>query len=576
MLTVAELLSGLGLLFIGLRLIGQHLRQAMGHRVRSALRMATASRWSGLLAGVLAGAITQSSNAVTLITANLVHGRVLSVNQAAPVVAGANAGTALLVFLATLDIRLVVLYLVAAAGLSIHFKLDTHALRRDWIWAGLGLALLFMGLDLIKHAPDALTLDDWRTLLGNGLSSPIALVIGIVIALITQSASTATILAVASLHTGFMTFDAAFWIMTGANLGSGAAVLVSGSGLKGSGRQLCLVHVMVKTGGSILVAAAWLALSARAATGVTVAPEHASSLLAVLFLAMQCVGALPVTLWRDAAIRLTARLTPADPVEQASQPHFIYDRAAEDPINALELARLEAERLTAALPDLLPDLDQEGAQTNVQTAGAAAARRHLLAGHRNVAAQTSAFLLTVVSQGLAREDLTRAAQEQSNLDSLQALQDTLAEFGGIVDAWGQERPQLLFNLCEALRTQVGLLADTVRVDVRVDAMPPIAAVPPGDRTQSGHPSDAVDTHDLDTLIQLTGDRGALFERLRRQVMASDAHDDAEAQELLMATRLFERAVWLVRRIAIARREALDGVVAQAVDAVDRPVEPQGA
>jgi len=526
MITVAELLSGLGLLFIGLRLIGQHLRQAMGHRVRSALHMATASRWSGLFAGALAGAITQSSNAVTLITANLVHGRVLSVNQAAPVVAGANAGTALLVFLATLDIRLVVLYLVAAAGLSLHFKLDYHALRRDWIWAGLGLALLFMGLDFIKHAPDALTVNDWHTLLGDGMSSPVALALGVIIAVATQSASTATILAVASLHTGFMKFEAAFWIMTGANLGSGLAVLLSGSGLKGSGRQLCLVHVMVKGGGSVLVAAAWLVYSLRTG-GVTVPNSQAASLLAVLFLAMQLVGALPVTMLRDRAIRLTARLTPADPVEQASQPHYIYDRAAEDPVNALELVRLERDRLTAALPRLLPDLDQEDGRAPAQ-------RRHLLAGHRNVAAQTAAFLLSVAGRGLTRKDLARAAHEQSSLENLQALQDTLAEFSGIVDAWDGERPRLLFNLCEALRTQICLLADTVGAE------------------------GVADPHDLDVLIQLTGDRGELLERLRRQVMASDAHDNDQARELLLATRLFERAVWLLHRIGIACRENAHG------------------
>jgi phosphate:Na+ symporter len=525
MLTLAELLSGLGLLFIGLRLIGQHLRQAAGHRVRAAINTATASRWSGLLAGAMAGAVTQSSNAVTLITANLVHGRVLSVNQAAPVVAGANAGTALLVFLATLDLRLAVLYLVAAAGLSLHFKLDYHASRRDWIWAGLGLALLFMGLDFIKHAPDTLSVGDWHTLLGEGVSSPAALVLGVAIALVTQSASAGTILAVAALHTGFMRFDSALWIMTGANLGSGLAVLISGSGLKGSGRQLCLVHVIVKTVGSVLVAAAWMLYSLRTGdAGAAIPTERAASLLAVLFLAMQLAGALPLTLLRDSAIGLTARLTPADPVEQASQPHYIYDRAIEDPVNALDLARLERERLTVALPQLLPNLDADAAD-------APAARRHLLAGNRNVAAQTSAFLLAVIGQGLNREDLGRAAHEQSSLENVQSLQDTLAEFSGIVDAWRDERPRLLFNLCEALLTLVGLLADTAN---------PAMGAP--------------DPHDLEMLIQLSGDRGEMLERLRRQVMASETHDGAQTRELLVATRLFERAVWLVRRIAIARRE----------------------
>jgi len=517
----AELLAGLGLLFVGLRLIGHHLRQAAGHRVRNALRTATASRWSALFAGALTGAITQSSNAVTLITANLVHARVLSVRQAIPVVAGANAGTAVLVFLATLDMRLAVLYLMAMVGLSLHFKLDNHPSRREWLWAALGLALLFMGLDLIKHAPTGLSPDDWRMLLGSGLSDWTALLLGLVMAIVTQSSSAATILAVAILHSGFIGFDAAFWIMTGANVGSGVAVLLSGSGLKGSGRQLCLVHVVVKSVGTAVVVALWIGADLLTGdTAVTRVATNPVTLLAVLFLAMQIAGALPVTILRDVVLALTAKATPADPVEQASTPHYIYDRAIEDPVNALNLAELERDRLTVALPSLVPDLD-------LRDSDPASARLHRWAGHRNVTGQTAAFLAALIGQGLTRPDLNRALQEQLALENLQALQDTLHEFGEIVDGL-PETSSLIFNLSEALRTLTTLLADATQ-------------------DTSGDP------HDLDTLIELTGDRGDLLERLRRQLMRSGEHNDEQIQQLLVATRLFERAVWLIRRLAIARR-----------------------
>jgi len=517
----AELLAGLGLLFVGLRLIGHHLRQAAGHRVRNALRTATASRWSALFAGALTGAITQSSNAVTLITANLVHARVLSVRQAIPVVAGANAGTAVLVFLATLDMRLAVLYLMAMVGLSLHFKLDNHPSRREWLWAALGLALLFMGLDLIKHAPTGLSPDDWRMLLGSGLSDWTALLLGLVMAIVTQSSSAATILAVAILHSGFIGFDAAFWIMTGANVGSGVAVLLSGSGLKGSGRQLCLVHVVVKSVGTAVVVALWIGADLLTGdTAVTRVATNPVTLLAVLFLAMQIAGALPVTILRDVVLALTAKATPADPVEQASTPHYIYDRAIEDPVNALNLAELERDRLTVALPSLVPDLD-------LRDSDPASARLHRWAGHRNVTGQTAAFLAALIGQGLTRPDLNRALQDQLALENLQALQDTLHEFGEIVDGL-PETSSLIFNLSEALRTLTTLLADATQ-------------------DTSGDP------HDLDTLIELTGDRGDLLERLRRQLMRSGEHNDEQIQQLLVATRLFERAVWLIRRLAIARR-----------------------
>jgi phosphate:Na+ symporter len=523
MVMFAQILAGLGLLFVGLGLISQHLRQMAGRRVRRALRTATTSRWSGLLAGGLSGAIIQSSNAITLLTANLVHARALSLAQAIPVVAGANAGTAVLVFLATIDIRLVVMYLMAMVGLALHLKLDGKPHRRDWLWAALGLALMFLGLDFIKAAPAGLNADDWRMLMGSGLSAGMVLLVGLAVALVTQSASTSTILSVAALHGGFISFDGAFWMMAGANAGSGLAVLLSGSGLKGSGRQLCLAHVFVKGIGTLVGAAAWFA--AYLATGVTpsdyVPPGHEALMLAVAFLLMQLAGALPVTMMRDRIARATQRLASADPVEQASAPSYIYDRAIEDTLNALNLSVMERDRLTRALPSLMPDLDSGGADHSE-------ARYTLWAGHRSVILQTTAFLEALIAQGLDGPDLHQALNEQLILENLQSLQDTLHEFAKLVDGLPQI-PQPIFNLSESLRTLAMLLADT--------------AGDPGGDTEA----------DLDALIRMTGDRGDMMERLRRQMTTQDDADGDSILQLLTATRLFERAVWLIRRLAIARR-----------------------
>jgi phosphate:Na+ symporter len=539
MTILAELLAGLGLLFVGLRLLSQHLRQAVGRRVRAGLRLATTSRWGGLLSGVLAGAVTQSGNAVTLIASNLVRSRALSVGQAIPVVAGANAGTALLVFLASVEMRLIVLYLIAVSGLSLHFKLDRNALRRHWLWAGMGLALLFLGMDFIKHAPASLAASDWQHLLGGGLSAGTALLLGLVLAVVTQSSSAATVLAVATLHSGSINLDTGFWITAGANLGSGIAIFISGSDLKGSGRQLCIVQVLVKIVGTLAVLLAWVfCFASRAALAdPRVLAGQSATLLALLFLAMQVAGALPAALLRDQVLALTARFTAADPAEVAGRPHYIHDEAVDDAINALELAVLERRRLLAALPALLPDLDRRAA--DVPTA-----RRDLWAGHRDVVDQTAAFLTAVISSGQVGDDMDRALHEQVALESLGALQDTLHEFSDVVDEDPQQVAPLIFTLSESLLTLTGLLADTVRPGTdKADAL-----------------------QDVEMLIALTADRGDLLERVRRGLIPGPAQTAAETRRLLLATRLFDRAVWLIRRLAINRNAEVLAAPAQAAGA----------
>ena len=98
---VAELFSGLGLFFIGIRGIGSHMKQMTGRRFRSWVARATGNAFASSVVGVIAGIVTQSSNAVTFIVVSLVTSGMVVMRRALPVLAWANVGTSLLVFLAT-------------------------------------------------------------------------------------------------------------------------------------------------------------------------------------------------------------------------------------------------------------------------------------------------------------------------------------------------------------------------------------------------------------------------------------------------------------------------------------------
>ncbi len=67
--------------------------------------------------------------------------------------------------------------------------------------------------------------------------------------------------------------------------------------------------------------------------------------------------------------------------------------------------------------------------------------------------------------------------------------------------------------------------------------------------ESGYPSD------LDLVLQLSGDRSALMERIRADLLGREtALSLAEKQQLLEATSLVERITWLVRRyLKLAQR-----------------------
>ncbi len=522
-LILAQLLAGLGLLFVGLKLMGSHLQQAMGRRVRRLLRAATVSRPAAFLCGTVAGAITQSSNAVTLICANLVRGGVFSTRDAIPVVAGANVGTSALVFIASVNMKAAVLYLVALVGLGFHLRLHARPAWREWMGVALGLALLFLGLDFIKSAPAGVNLAVTAHIVGEFLTPALGFLLGLVLAVVTQSASTPTILAVAVVQAQVLGLSDATFLVLGANLGSGLATLLSAGDLKGSARQLCIAAILVKLSGCLIVAAAGLAavllghdldLLLRRLGG-----NDTAFAISLVFFALQLTGGILVVALIGVSEAISARFSPATREDHLSRPRFIHDQAVKDPSTALDLVSRENARLVTRLPRLIPDLDQSG--TDDPKAREAAWR-----GADAIAAATDRFLVDLIDQRLTREDLNFTLQAQTQVELVRALQETLHEFGTVVDGFAPP-PPLVFNLSESLRALLLVLSDAV-------------------------PADASPA-DLDVLDALTADRSGLLDRIRRELAASCVTGGDQVRNLMRATSLFERAVWLVRRLSLALR-----------------------
>ncbi len=524
MLVLAELLAGLGLLFVGLKLMSAHLQQAMGRRVRALLKRATRSRITGFTCGALTGAIAQSSNAVTLIVANLVRGGALTTRDAIAVVAGANVGTSALVFIAAIDLKVAVLYLVALVGLCYQFKIDRTPARREWMAVALGLSLLFLGLDFIKGAPQGVSIND-AAFLFSGLTPLVGFLIGVAVAIVTQSSSMAAILCVAAVRAEMIDLELSFFIVVGANFGSGIATLISAGALKGTGKQLCFVHILVKVIGCVVVFALWAAGEALGIFDLVmfdlVAEHGVSFCISVIFLMLQATGAVAVTLFWGTTERIVRKFSPPSREDHVSRPHFITDEALADPSTALDLAARETDRLVKHLPDLLPDLDQHDPNE-------AKMRAISWRGASTISGATVHFVVELIDRGLLREDLDFALHLQERQDVLRTLQDTLNEFASLIDEFSPP-PPLAFNLCEALRTIIFELSDA----------------------QDGS------QEELDLVIAMTADRSETLDRIRRALSTTPLGTGEGARRLLASLSLFERALWLTHRLALTKRAGLD-------------------
>lgn len=147
---MAPFLAGLGLFFCGVNFLSANLTPLAGRRFRVVLTRLLRRPWLAAFTGILAGIVTQSTNAVTYVVIGLVSGGVVDKRRAILIPTWAHVGTSVLVILVAIDFKVAASYLVALAGFAVYFGVDRTDRARHVVGALLGIGLLFLGLDTLK------------------------------------------------------------------------------------------------------------------------------------------------------------------------------------------------------------------------------------------------------------------------------------------------------------------------------------------------------------------------------------------------------------------------------------------
>jgi len=521
----ANIFAGLGLFFIGIKGIGSNLKQMAGRRFRALMARATRRPSAAALLGTLAGALTQSTNAVTFIVVSMVTAGLIDARKSLPIVSWANVGTSLLVLLATLDIRLAVLYLLGTVGVAYYMGLNEHERYRHLVGALLGVGLLFLGLWLIKSGAAPLKELAWvQTFLRFAADSFfLAFAIGAVLTLVAQSSATVTVVAVTMVSVGLLTFDQTVMIVLGASVGSGLSVYLLSGNLSGTGRQLALIQVWTKVLGVLPVLPAFLAEIYAQVPGpkalIAASGGDITIQVAWLYLLLQLVSVAVVGVLGSPMYRLAQRLAPSDPTESLGRPKYLYEQALEDPESALDLVIKEQARLVRRLPRYLDALRPE----EVSTAGPGSDQLHKAS--TAVSGECSGFLSELMGRAESRETMERAVGVRSRNDLLMHLQEGVLELTKILASPFPESPaqDLRGQLTEGLHAVLQTFADDL----------------------------GSDEQDHELLLAMSTDRSALMERVRFDLLQTDTRLCADTQtRLLAATGLFERVIWLVHRYAL--------------------------
>lgn len=518
--------AGLGMLFVGVRLISVNIQRLAGGHIRDLIARTLERPGAPQALGFVSGLITQSGAAVTFAATGLISAGAATLATALPMIPWANVGTVALAMLAAFDLRLLVYAAFGVLGVLAVTSLANRETVLYLLFAAFGLALVLFGMSLLREAALSLRNDPaltqaMTTIGGNPF---LALIVGGLFGALAQSALIVSIVAVPLVQTGLMGLEGFMPMIYAASVGTGLGQYLNSAGMSGAPRQLLVGGVLLRMAGSGLLLLAFVAerglgvpLVAAAARAIT--PNLALQ-CGLVYLLVQLLMAAVCQVLRVQVADLCRRFVPArvDAVPASMRPAFVFDEAADDPDLALSLARQEFVRLVGLLPGYLDALrDPSERPSDALDLD----RRH--AGSTAIADRLDAFLARSLEAGPSSANIRRLFAMRAVLESCRMLQSSLHEFASEIAAvQPADRPQLVHSLVEGLHAVLGVAADAWAAD---PADPDAAA----------------------WLRELIAPRGALMDTARRALM--DAAQGFQGREsLLSATLHFEMCLWVLQRM----------------------------
>ncbi|NQU03249.1 MAG: Na/Pi cotransporter family protein, partial [Syntrophaceae bacterium] len=350
----AMLIGGLGLFFVGIRMVSGNLKQMTSRRFKLFISRFTDKGFIAGIWGALSGFVTQSTSVATFIVASLISSGLLTVRKSLPIIFWANAGCSTLVLIAVLDIKYVVLLLLGLSGTCYAFEKPArfhHALG-----ALFGISLLFLGLNMVSTgtAPFAEYPGFKSLLLALKDSYVLIFVIGGILAFISQTAIGIVIIAITMTNAGIFTMDQTLMIIYGVHAGSSITTYVLSSSLKGSAKQSVMAQVLFNLFGVIIfVAMFYIELYTdvplvKSFVGLLSGEiKHQAALVVLLFNFL-----IPIILSFLLApyYRILNHFWPPLEEEALSKIKFIHEHAADDPETAILLIEKEILRLLKRIP----------------------------------------------------------------------------------------------------------------------------------------------------------------------------------------------------------------------------------
>ncbi len=260
-LDTLKLIGALGFFIYGMKIMSEGIQKAAGSSLRRILSAMTSTRFLGLGTGFLITCLIQSSSATTVMVVSFVNAGLLSLTESIGVIMGANIGTTVTAWLVSLFGFKFKIAAFALPILAIGFPMIFSNKNKIKSWGEfiIGFALLFMGLDALKHAvpdiknnPEAVAfIADFANM--GLLSTLLFVLIGTILTVVVQSSSAAMAITLVLCNQGVIPLDVAAAIVLGENIGTTITANLAAAVANIHAKRAAIAHLIFNLFGVIWV-----------------------------------------------------------------------------------------------------------------------------------------------------------------------------------------------------------------------------------------------------------------------------------------------------------------------------------
>jgi len=264
---VLQFLGALALFIFGMKVMSEALQKVAGGPMRRAIGVMAANKYRALLSGFIITALIQSSSASTVLLVSFVNAGMITLTESIGVILGANIGTTVTAWLVALGVGKISLGSLAFPGLALFGPMLFARKERlkNWGTAGLGLSLLFLGLQFMQEfLPDVNKNPELLAFVQNfyqgsdpmrlsGLSIFLFVLLGFVLTAVLQSSSASTAVTIMLCYQGWISYPAALAMVIGDNIGTTLTVNIASLVANVHAKRAARAHLLFNLLGALLM-----------------------------------------------------------------------------------------------------------------------------------------------------------------------------------------------------------------------------------------------------------------------------------------------------------------------------------